>query len=155
MIHHLVICLFAPQMAKSHLMIFGTKSKGRRSSRILKIGYKEIGTKVCFFFCDFFFFWSDPIKSEGEQKTETVQSPEFSPVEKWSWSFPVTKTSSRGLIFSQRIGWTWPFHKIRLLACTADHRQDKEEAKQGLFLPKMCPINLAPHATTWCPLCIN
>ena len=49
------ICLFAPQMAKSHLMIFGTKSKGRRSSRILKIGYKEIGTKVCFFFCDFFF----------------------------------------------------------------------------------------------------
>ena len=41
---------------KSHLMIFGTKSKGRRSRRILKIGYKEIGTKVCFFFCDFFFF---------------------------------------------------------------------------------------------------
>ena len=39
----------------SHLMIFGTKSKGRRSRRILKIGYKEIGTKVCFFFCDFFF----------------------------------------------------------------------------------------------------
>ena len=24
-------------------------------------------------------------------------------------------------------GWTWPFHKIRLLACTADHHQDKEE----------------------------
>ena len=39
----------------NYFMIFGTKNKGRRSSRILKIGYKEIGTKVCFFFYDFFF----------------------------------------------------------------------------------------------------
>ena len=106
--------------------------------------------------------------SEREQKTEErvlfncsitrIGEEELSDsaaVEKWCWSFTVTKTSAaQALFFSGnevlrwRIGRTWPFHKIRLLACTADHhRQDKEEEEgkaHGLFLPKMCPINLAP-----------